>query len=138
MRRCALAGVRRDVPAAVEEDGEVKEWLFVHGCLFRCCSLPCGAKHPPSARTAATAPGKRPQCCAQALGCGRSQRGSHRKRSPSTWNATTSGTFPRVPSATWFTCGTCTCPTTASTRSPRGPCGIWAPSCACWTSHITC
>lgn len=138
MRRCAQAGVRRDVPAAaVEDNGEVKEWIFIHGCASCSCSRPCGALHPSSARTAAIVPGTRPQCSAQMPGCGRSQRGSHRKLSPFTWNATTSGTSQRVHSATWSTCATCTCPTTASTHLPRGLYDIWAPSCACWTSHTT-
>lgn len=137
VRRCVQAGVRRDVPAAAEEDGEVKEWIFLPGCASRFCSLPCGAKRPPSARTAATVPGTRPRCCAQMLGCGRSQRGSHQKRSPFTWNATTSGTSLKGLSPTSSTCGTCTCPTTVSTRWPQGPCGIWAPRCACWTSRTT-
>lgn len=137
VRRCTQAGVRRDVPASVEEDGTVKEWIFIHGCASRSYSWLCGAKRPPSARTAATVLGTRPRCCARMPGCGRSQRGSPRKLSPSTWSATTSGTSQRVPSVIWSTCGTCTCPTTALTLCPRGPCGIWALSCACWTSHIT-
>lgn len=134
MRPCARAGVRRDVTASVEED--VKDWIFTHGFVCHSCSWLCGAKCSHSARTAATVPGTRPRCCARMLGCGRSQRGSHQKLSPSTWSAITYGTSQRVPSVTWSACGTCTCPTTASTRLPLGPCNIWGPSYACWTSHI--
>lgn len=138
VRRCARAGVRRDVPAAVEEDEEVKEVIFAHGCLFGSCFCPYGAEHPLNARTAASAPGTRPRCCAQMPGCGRSQRASPQKRSTSTWSTITSVAFPRVPSAIWSTCGTSTCPTTASTHSPRAPCDTWVPSCVCWTCRITC
>lgn len=137
VKRCAQAAMRRDVPASVEEDGLVKEWIFLHGCASRSCSWLCGAKPPQSARTAAIVPGTRPQCCAQMQGCGRSQRVYPQKQSPSTWSAITSGTSQREPSVIWSTCGTCTCPTIALTRCRRGPCGTWDLSCVCWTSHIT-
>lgn len=136
VRRCAQAGVRRDVPAASVEE-EVKDWIFTHGCLCHSCSWLYGAKCSHSAQTAATVPGTLPQCCVQMLVCGRSQRGFHQKLSPSTWSAITYETSQRVPSVTWSTCGTCTCLTTGLTHLPQGPCDIWAPSCACWTSHIT-
>lgn len=137
VRRCAQAGVRRDVAAAPEDGGVVKGWIFSPGCPSRCCSWSCGAKRRPNALVAASAPGIQLRCSAQMPGCGRSRRVSHRKLSRSTWSTTTSGTCRRAPSVTWSTCGTYTCLTTASTRLLRGPCGTWGPSCGCWTFRTT-
>lgn len=137
VRRCAQAGVRRDVPAAPGDGGVVKGWIFLPGCSSRCFSLSCGGKRGPNAPLAASVPGIRPRCSARTLGCGRSRRISRRKLSHSTWNTTTSGAFLRALSGTWSTYGTCTCLTTASTRSLRGPCAIWDLSCACWTFRTT-